>query len=118
MGSNDDGENYAIVILNRRGLDNFYLELGGSKAGSKTGTGSVEVEITDEFTILQTTSDDGVDGEVWGLWIYEEGAAKDGKRSGGGGRGVTSGIIAECAERVRTVNGAVSYTHLTLPTKA
>ena len=104
-GSSDDEENYAIVILNRRGLDNFYLELGGSNASSKSGRESVEVEITDEFTILQTTSDDGVNGEVWGLWIYEDGAAKDGKMSGGGGRGVTSGVITECAERVKRVNG-------------
>ena len=101
----DDGENYAIVILNRRGLDNFYFELGGSKPNSEIGMGSVEVEVTDEFTILQMTSDDGVGGEVWGLWIYEEGAGKDGKQTRNGGRGITSGIIAECAERVRGLTG-------------
>lgn len=67
-----------MVILNRKGLDNFYLEL------SAAGEGAVEVEITAEFTILQAAD------KVWGLWIYGE-----------AGEG-TSKIIAACAERVRT----------------
>ena len=105
--ANVDDENYAIVILNRRGLDNFYFELGSSNSTPETGLGrrSVEVEVTDEFTILQTTSDDGAGGEVWGLWIYEEGVGKDGKQTRSGGRGITSGIITECAERARKVDG-------------
>ena len=78
-----------VVILNRKGLENFQLELSGD----------VEVEITDEFTILQTASDDGEGGgRVWGLWIYEEGMGGEGM---GGGRGVTAGVIGECAARIR-----------------
>ncbi|KAG7005198.1 hypothetical protein G7Y79_00021g050650 [Physcia stellaris] len=74
----EEEEGYAVVILNRKGLDNFYLEI------SAAGEGAVEVEITAEFTILQAAD------KVWGLWIYGE-----------AGEG-TSKTIAACAERVRT----------------
>ena len=75
-GEEEGEERYAILILNRKGLDNFYLDLNA--------TAAVEVEISAEFTILQAGD------KVWGLWIYGE-----------AGEG-TSKIIAACAERVRT----------------
>lgn len=74
-----------MVILNRKGLDNFYLELGARDR--------VEVELTEEFTILQAGD------KVWGLWDYEE---ERGDRGGGS----TAAVIAECAERVGRGNGA------------
>lgn len=48
-------ERYCAVILNRRGLDNFYLEL----------TSSEEMEITDPYVILQGD-------QVYGLWIFAD----------------------------------------------
>jgi hypothetical protein len=48
-------ERYCAVILNRRGLDNFYLEL----------TSSDDMEITDPYVILQGD-------QVYGLWIFAD----------------------------------------------
>jgi hypothetical protein len=48
-------ERYCAVILNRRGLDNFYLEL----------TSSEDMEITDPYVILQGD-------QVYGLWIFAD----------------------------------------------
>jgi hypothetical protein len=49
-------ERYCAVILNRRGLDNFYLELTSSEA----------MEISDPYVILQG------DDQVYGLWIFAD----------------------------------------------
>ncbi len=51
-----DVERYCVVIYNRRGLDNFYLDL----------TSSDDMEITDPYVILQ--------GEevVYGIWIFAD----------------------------------------------
>ncbi|KAF1915575.1 hypothetical protein BDU57DRAFT_277073 [Ampelomyces quisqualis] len=46
---------YCAVILNRRGLDNFYLEL----------TSSDEMEISDPYVILQGD-------QVYGIWIFAD----------------------------------------------
>ena len=78
-GEGEEEERYAVLILNRKGLDNFYLELCSAPGVA------VEVEISAEFTILQAGD------KVWGLWIYGE-----------AGEG-TSKTIAACAERVRSL---------------
>jgi len=72
-----DLERYAIIVLNRRGLDTFVLELKKSE----------EVEVTEEFVIVQG------EGGVWGLWIFEE------EGSTRGGRERVGGVILECAGR-------------------
>ena len=89
-GQNGSGgrESYSIAILNRKGLDNFYLEIEEQ--------GGVEIEITDAFTIIQTghpPNEEG-GGKVWGLWMYEETTGD--MRS----EGSTAHMIAECAGRV------------------
>jgi hypothetical protein len=48
-------ERYCAVILNRRGLDNFYLEL----------TSNEDMEITDPYVILQGD-------QVYGIWIFAD----------------------------------------------
>lgn len=48
-------ERFCAVILNRRGLDNFYLEL----------TSSEEMEIADPYVIVQGD-------QVYGLWIFAD----------------------------------------------
>ncbi|KAL9102994.1 MAG: hypothetical protein Q9163_001914 [Psora crenata] len=64
---------YALVILNRRGLNNWILEL-------KNADG---VQVTEEYIILQGQGivKDTADGEVgleeeeekiWGIWVFEE----------------------------------------------
>ena len=78
---------YALVILNRRGLDNWTLELKSTEG----------VQITEEYIILQGQRSilDAVDGEVvsgdeeekiWGIWVFEE------------AEGSTKGQRAECAD--------------------
>lgn len=51
---------FAVFILNRRGLENFFVELESSES----------VEITTEYVIVQTETQ-GVP-EVYGIWIYQE----------------------------------------------
>ncbi|KAF2715147.1 PH domain-like protein [Pleomassaria siparia CBS 279.74] len=48
-------DRFSVVILNRRSLDNFAMEL----------TSEAEMEITDEYVILQGD-------QVYGLWIFSE----------------------------------------------
>jgi hypothetical protein len=80
---NENGEGYAVFVLNRRGLENFTLRL--EKAD--------RVEVTEEYIILQ----DGA--TVHGLWIFEE------------AEGSTQGIRAEigqtmleCAQRAELIS--------------
>jgi hypothetical protein len=49
-------ERFCVIILNRRSLDNFFLEL----------TSDEEIEISDPYIILQG------DGPVYGLWIHAD----------------------------------------------
>lgn len=82
-------EGHAVVVLNRRGLDNFILHL-------KTAE---EVDVTDEYIILQGNggnnlgSGDADEQKVYGLWIFEEeqGSTK-------GVRGACGSFIVGCAE--------------------
>ena len=53
-------ERYSVTVLNRRGLNNFQVEL----------LSSADVEVTPEFIILQSEMD-GVP-LVYGLWIFTE----------------------------------------------
>lgn len=48
-------ERYGVVILNRRSMDNFYMDI----------TGPESIEITDEYIIMQGD-------QVYGLWIFCE----------------------------------------------
>ncbi|KAF6241868.1 hypothetical protein HO173_000580 [Letharia columbiana] len=83
-------EGHAVVVLNRRGLDNFVLHLKSAE----------EVDVTDEYIILQGNSADNLghgnadEQKVYGLWIFEEeqGSTK-------GVREACGRCIVECAER-------------------
>ncbi|KAF1362161.1 PH domain-like protein [Lizonia empirigonia] len=48
-------DRYSVAILNRRGLDNFYLEL----------TSEDEMEFTDPYVILQGD-------QVYGIWVFAD----------------------------------------------
>ena len=84
-------EGHAVVVLNRRGLDNFVLHL--QSAG--------EVDLTEEYIILQGNGTDNVrpgngsadEQKVYGLWIFEEeqGSTK-------GVRAACGKCISECAK--------------------
>lgn len=52
---------YSVIILNRKSLDNFIVELVSAE----------NVEITDSYVILQTPGEDGVE-QIYGLWIFSE----------------------------------------------
>ncbi|KAL8784194.1 MAG: hypothetical protein Q9195_009141 [Heterodermia aff. obscurata] len=81
-----DGEDqrYSVVILNRKGLDNFYLEIGDV---DDDGEGQVSVELSELFTMIYA------EDKIWGLWIYEE-------DNNGDGGGNTSKVITACAESI------------------
>jgi hypothetical protein len=74
-------ERYCAVILNRRGLDNFYHEL----------TSSEEMEITDPYVILQGD-------QVYGIWIF----ADPPPSSTANCRVETAEKMMEIADRART----------------
>jgi hypothetical protein len=52
---------YSVIILNRKSLDNFIVELVSAE----------NVEITDSYVILQSPNADGVE-QIYGLWIFSE----------------------------------------------
>ncbi|KAL2350351.1 hypothetical protein BJ546DRAFT_832755, partial [Cryomyces antarcticus] len=72
-------DRYAVVILNRRGMDNFETELLSVE----------DVEVTDEYVILQGKG--GV--KVYGLWIFSEPAPSSTALM----REVNARIIHDCA---------------------
>ena len=78
------GQRYSVVILNRKGLDNFYLEIGDV---DDEGEGQVSVEISEIFTMLYA------EDKIWGLWIYEEEPNSNSETN-------TSKVIAACAESI------------------
>lgn len=52
----------AVVVLNRRGLENFTLQL----------TSAEDVEVTTEYVILQGKQDGSDTPVIYGLWIHAE----------------------------------------------
>lgn len=88
------GERYSVIILNRRGLNNFQLEL--RKAD--------QVEETDEYIILQDDDDEEGTVGVFGLWIFSEPEPSSTARS----REQAARVIADCAARAETTRVAAS----------
>lgn len=90
-------ERHAVVVLNRRGLDNFILHLKSAE----------EVDVTDEYIILQGNGADNLgngdagEQKVYGLWIFEEEQG-----STGGVREACGRCIVECAERAEEISKA------------
>ena len=56
----DCDQRCSVVVLNRRGLDNFNVEVKSTH----------EIEVTDEYIILQSEQDGQL--QVYGLWVYSE----------------------------------------------
>jgi hypothetical protein len=73
---------YSVIILNRKSLDNFIVELVSAES----------VEITDSYVILQDTGADGVE-QIYGLWIFSEENIKPTTQE------VVAMAIEECALR-------------------
>jgi len=73
---------YSVIILNRKSLDNFIVELVSAES----------VEITDSYVILQDTGADGVE-QIYGLWIFSEENTKPTTQE------VVAMAIEECALR-------------------
>ena len=111
--ANKPRERYAVVLLNRRGLENFILELGsgadedeedGLREDGQDGVvGGVQVE--GEYIILQgtafsaaaeATSPDVGKQEVYGLWVFEEEQG-----STRGKREECAGVLRDCKTRSR-----------------
>ena len=92
-------EGHAVVVLNRRGLDNFVLPLKSAE----------EVDVTPEYIILQgngeeNTGNGNTEGQkAYGLWIFEEefGSTK-------GIREACGRCIVECAENAGKEHGIES----------
>lgn len=78
------GERFSVIILNRRRLDNFKLELleGG------------QVEDTEQFIILQDRDEQG-SVRVFGLWIFSEPNPSSTAET----REQVVRVIADCAAR-------------------
>lgn len=76
------GERYSVVVLNRKGLNDFICPLEG------------EVDFEAGYIILRSKDEAGVDC-VWGIWIFEE---EEGSTRGM--REENARIIRECAARV------------------
>ncbi|TKA64269.1 hypothetical protein B0A55_02568, partial [Friedmanniomyces simplex] len=56
---------YKAMILNRKGLDNFTTDLLHAD----------DVEITDEYVILQAMGEEGTP-VIYGIWIFEDGGSE------------------------------------------
>ena len=84
LPNNELAQRYAVIVLNRRGLNNFNLELESSG----------EVEITEEYIILQSENN-GIPC-VYGLWVFSEPPPSSTSHH----RAAMAQRIQECAERV------------------
>lgn len=85
-------DRYSVIILNRRGLDNFSTEL---KSGD-------DVDVTDEYVILQVAQEDSSNEaedvpeiQIFGLWIFSEPEPSSTAKA----REINAQIIQHCAKQ-------------------
>ena len=88
--SGGDYPRYNVVILNRKSMENFITELVSGE----------DIEITEQYVILQVMGDDG-SPNIYGLWIFSE---EDDEPSI---REVVANAIQECAVRAEISRGSV-----------
>ena len=82
-------EGYAVVVLNRRGLENFVLTLKRED----------QVDVTEEYIILQDADDEGGEEQkAYGLWVFQE---QEGSTRGT--RAEVGDLITELARRMEAV---------------
>ncbi|KAL8872526.1 MAG: hypothetical protein Q9174_001858 [Haloplaca sp. 1 TL-2023] len=84
-----NAERYAVVVLNRKGLNDFICPLSG------------DVDFEAGYIILKSTEADGEES-ICGLWIFEE---EEGT-STAGLREMNAKIIQRCASRAAAFIGA------------
>jgi hypothetical protein len=82
---------YAAIILNRRGMQDFFFEI----------TTPEDVEATGEYLVLQAAEPDGV--KIYGIWIFSEPPPS----STAGTREANIAIIKGCAEEAEKSRKAV-----------
>ncbi|KAL8652713.1 MAG: hypothetical protein Q9226_004150 [Calogaya cf. arnoldii] len=85
--SNSGRVRYSVVVLNRKGLNDFICPLSG------------DIDYEAGYIILRSTSDEGGEENIWGLWIFEE----DEGSSTAGMREVNARIIRDCAARAARI---------------
>lgn len=73
---------YCVIVLNRRGLENFVMELDSEEA----------IEVADPYLILQSTGQED-SPEIYGLWIFEATPET---------RTLNSRVIQDCATEAAT----------------
>ncbi|KAL8682907.1 MAG: hypothetical protein Q9186_001070 [Xanthomendoza sp. 1 TL-2023] len=78
---NGGGERYSVVVLNRKGLNDFICPLSG------------DIDFEAGYIILRSTKNN--EESIWGLWIFEE----DEGSSTAGMREVNAKIIRDCATK-------------------
>ncbi|MCJ1256799.1 hypothetical protein MMC24_004623 [Lignoscripta atroalba] len=88
----DSPERYSVIVLNRRGLDNFNVEL----------LSTADIEVTEDYIILQSANQ-GVP-LVYGLWIFCEPPPSSTSHH----RATIAQKIEECAERAERSRHQVS----------
>ena len=76
-------QRFSVVVLNRRGLDNFHVEVKSTN----------EVEVTDEYIIMQSEQDGQL--QVYGLWVYSEPPPSSTAHH----RDLTAAKVQECASK-------------------
>ncbi|TKX25999.1 putative Dcp1-like decapping family protein [Elsinoe australis] len=82
-------ERYGVAVLNRKGLNNFNVEL--RSAG--------DVDVDEEYVILQVGEGEEVEEGIYGLWIFcPQGNTTD--------REVAAAVITECAGRAERSRAA------------
>lgn len=79
-------ERYSVTILNRKGLENFDLELLSGE----------DVEITEQYVIVQVMGEDGTPN-IYGLWIFSEPGTSTAQT-----REINAAIIQELANRAES----------------
>lgn len=85
-------ERYNVIVLNRRGLENFSSELCSVDS----------IEDTDDYVILQVDNEDG-STDIFGLWIFAEEGGSTAQA-----KVVNSLIIQECAKRAQDSRDAAA----------
>lgn len=55
-------ETFTLIILNRRGMNNFIVQIGDL----------LDVEVTDEVLIVGMKDEEGEERKVMGIWIHED----------------------------------------------
>lgn len=100
--SHPDEARYAVVVLNRHGLQNFHLLLRSAD----------DVQLDDETYIILQGSSEGLEaGEmpvIYGLWVFSEGSGSADTRA------LHAQLIQECAthaEASRMEYGAEASEH-------